>query len=286
MTKKSMIKADKITYEYIRRDEEGNVESVIPALDKLSIDVKEGEFITILGANGSGKSTLAKIINRILVAGEGTVYIDGLNAADDENIWKIRQSAGMVFQNPDNQMVSSVVEEDVAFGPENLGVSPEEIENRVYDALCAVGMEKSMKESVNSLSGGEKQRIAIAGILAMNPKCIILDESTSMLDPQARAEVLETVYALNKMNKVTVILITHYMEEALYADKVFVMDRGRIRISGTPKQIFSEEEILEECNLKLPLIVRLANELRNEGLNIPAGILSIDELVDAICQLY
>lgn len=286
MTKKSMIKADKITYEYIRRDEEGNVESVIPALDKLSIDVKEGEFIAILGANGSGKSTLAKIINRILVAGEGTVYIDGLDAADDENIWKIRQSAGMVFQNPDNQMVSSLVEEDVAFGSENLGVSPEEIENRVCDALCAVGMGKYMKESVNSLSGGEKQRIAIAGILAMNPKCIIMDEPTSMLDPQARAEVLETVYALNKMKNVTVVLITHYMEEALYADKVFVMDRGRIRISGTPKQIFSEEEVLEECNLKLPQIVRLANELRNEGLNIPDGILSIDELVDAICRLY
>jgi len=281
-----MIKADKIVYEYIRRDEEGNVEGINSAVNGVSIDVEPGEFIAILGANGSGKSTFAKTINRLLVPSEGTLWVDGFDTSDDENIWKIRQSAGMVFQNPDNQIISSVIEEDVGFGPENLGVSTEEIWNRVSDALCAVDMEMYRKKSPNRLSGGQKQRVAIAGILAMNPKCIILDEATAMLDPKGRKEVLDTVYALNKTENVSIILITHYMEEVLYADKVFVMDKGKIKISGTPEEIFSEEEILEECQLELPQIARLANELRKEGINIPKGILSIEELVEAICQLY
>lgn len=286
MSHNKMVKAENVVYEYIRRDEDGNVESINRAVDEVSLDIKKGDFIAIIGHNGSGKSTLAKTMNSLLVPTEGTMWVDGYDTSDNENVWNVRQCAGMIFQNPDNQIICSVVEEDVGFGPENIGVPTDEIWTRVSDALNAVDMYKYRKLSPNKLSGGQKQRVAIAGVLAMNPECIILDESTAMLDPQGRKEVLDTVYALNKMNKVTVILITHYMEEVLYADKVFVMDHGSIRMSGTPAEIFSDEDAIEECKLELPQIAKLASELRKAGLNIPQGILSVEELVDAICRLY
>ncbi len=286
MSQKSMINAQNIVYEYIRRDEEGNVESINRAVDGVSVDVKAGEFIAILGHNGSGKSTFAKNLNRLLTPTQGTLWVNGYDASDNDNIWNIRQSAGMVFQNPDNQIISSVVEEDVGFGPENLGVQTDEIWKRVEDALNAVDMMKYRKYSPNKLSGGQKQRVAIAGVLAMQPDCIILDEATAMLDPQGRQEVLETVHALNKLKKVTIILITHYMEEVTGADRVFVMNHGKVQLSGTPREIFSDVETIKECQLDLPQIAKLAYELRQEGLDIPEGILTMEELVDSICQLY
>lgn len=286
MSQKSMINAQNIVYEYIRRDEEGNVESINRAVDGVSVDVKAGEFIAILGHNGSGKSTFAKNLNRLLTPTQGTIWVNGYDASDNDNIWNIRQSAGMVFQNPDNQIISSVVEEDVGFGPENLGVQTDEIWKRVEDALNAVDMMKYRKYSPNKLSGGQKQRVAIAGVLAMQPDCIILDEATAMLDPQGRQEVLETVHALNKLKNVTIILITHYMEEVTGADRVFVMNHGKVQLSGTPREIFSDVETIKECQLDLPQIAKLAYELRQEGLDIPEGILTMEELVDSICQLY
>lgn len=286
MSQKSMINAQNIVYEYIRRDEEGNVESINRAVDGVSVDVKAGEFIAILGHNGSGKSTFAKNLNRLLTPTQGTLWVNGYDASDNDNIWNIRQSAGMVFQNPDNQIISSVVEEDVGFGPENLGVQTDEIWKRVEDALNAVDMMKYRKYSPNKLSGGQKQRVAIAGVLAMQPDCIILDEATAMLDPQGRQEVLETVHALNKLKNVTIILITHYMEEVTGADRVFVMNHGKVQLSGTPREIFSNVETIKECQLDLPQIAKLAYELRQEGLDIPEGILTMEELVDSICQLY
>mgnify|MGYP000721252208 CR=1 FL=1 len=286
MSQKSMINAQNIVYEYIRRDEEGNVESINRAVDGVSVDVKAGEFIAILGHNGSGKSTFAKNLNRLLTPTQGTLWVNGYDASDNDNIWNIRQSAGMVFQNPDNQIISSVVEEDVGFGPENLGVQTDEIWKRVGDALNAVDMMKYRKYSPNKLSGGQKQRVAIAGVLAMQPDCIILDEATAMLDPQGRQEVLETVHALNKLKNVTIILITHYMEEVTGADRVFVMNHGKVQLSGTPREIFSDVETIKECQLDLPQIAKLAYELRQEGLDIPEGILTMEELVDSICQLY
>ncbi len=286
MSQKSMINAQNIVYEYIRRDEEGNVESINRAVDGVSVDVKAGEFIAILGHNGSGKSTFAKNLNRLLTPTQGTLWVNGYDASDNDNIWNIRQSAGMVFQNPDNQIISSVVEEDVGFGPENLGVQTDEIWKRVEDALNAVDMMKYRKYSPNKLSGGQKQRVAIAGVLAMQPDCIILDEATAMLDPQGRQEVLETVHALNKLKNVTIILITHYMEEVTGADRVFVMNHGKVQLSGTPREIFSDVETIKECQLDLPQIAKLAYELRQEGLDIPEGILTMEELVDSICQLY
>lgn len=281
-----IIKAENIVYEYIRRDEEGNVEDINRAVDGVSLDVEPGEFIAILGHNGSGKSTLARNINRLLTPGEGSLWVNGLDALESKNIWEIRKSAGMVFQNPDNQIIASVVEEDVGFGPENMGVPTDDIWKRVEEALLAVDLIKYRNKSPNKLSGGQKQRVAIAGVLAMHPKCIILDEATAMLDPQGRQEVLETVRALNKMENVTIILITHYMEEVLYADRVFVMNKGKVRLMGTPRQIFLNMEELLECQLDLPQISKLAYELRQEGIDIPEGILTIEELVDAICQLY
>lgn len=281
-----IIKAKNLAYEYIRRDEEGNVESINRAVDDVSFDIRAGEFIAILGANGSGKSTLAKHFNRILTAAEGTLWIDGLDASDEDYVWTIRQNTGMVFQNPDNQIIGTTVEEDVAFGAENLGFPEEEICMRVKAVLRAVGLESVSDYSPMHLSGGQKQRVAIAGVLAMHPKCIVLDEATAMLDPQGRKEVIDTVQKLNKENGVTVILITHYMEEAIGADVIYVMNKGKICLQGAPRQIFSEIELLTEYQLDVPQITKLAYELKNEGLPMPDGILTTEELVDAICQLY
>lgn len=275
----NMIKAAKLVFEYIRRDEEGNVEAIQTALDQVDLDIQQGEFIVMLGHNGSGKSTLAKHLNAILAPTEGSLWIDGNDARDDSKIWEIRQSAGMVFQNPDNQIVASVVEEDVGFGPENIGVATDEIWTRVLDSLTAVGMLKYRKHSPNKLSGGQKQRVAIAGVVAMQPKCIVLDEPTAMLDPLGRADVLRTVHELNRQKGVTIILITHYMEEVVDADRVYVMDQGRVVMQGTPREIFSRVDELKAHRLDVPQITQLAHELRQEGLNVPEGILTREELL-------
>ncbi len=280
------IEARKLIHEYIRRDEEGNVESILTALDEVDLDVKQGEFVAILGHNGSGKSTLAKHLNVLLRPGGGTLWVDGKDAEDADNLWAIRQNAGMVFQNPDNQIIASVVEEDVAFGPENIGVPTDEIWKRVEKSLKSVGMIQYREHSPNKLSGGQKQRVAIAGVMAMEPKCIILDEPTAMLDPNGRREVLEAVERLNKEKDVTIILITHYMEEVIYADRVYVMDNGKVVMQGTPRGIFSQVDTLKDYRLDVPQITLLAYELRKEGLQIPEGILTRQELVEAICRLY
>ena len=280
------IEARKLIHEYIRRDEEGNVESILTALDEVDLDVKQGEFVAILGHNGSGKSTLAKHLNVLLRPGGGTLWVDGKDAEDADNLWAIRQNAGMVFQNPDNQIIASVVEEDVAFGPENTGVPTDEIWKRVEKSLKSVGMIQYREHSPNKLSGGQKQRVAIAGVMAMEPKCIILDEPTAMLDPNGRREVLEAVEQLNKEKDVTIILITHYMEEVIYADRVYVMDNGKVVMQGTPRGIFSQVDTLKDYRLDVPQITLLAYELRKEGLQIPEGILTRQELVEAICRLY
>ncbi|MDE6887729.1 MAG: energy-coupling factor transporter ATPase [Eubacterium sp.] len=275
----NMIKAAKLVFEYIRRDEEGNVEAIQTALDQVDLDIQQGEFIAVLGHNGSGKSTLAKHLNAILAPTEGSLWIDGNDARDDSKIWEIRQSAGMVFQNPDNQIVAGVVEEDVGFGPENIGVATDEIWTRVLDSLTAVGMLKYRKHSPNKLSGGQKQRVAIAGVVAMQPKCIVLDEPTAMLDPLGRADVLRTVHELNRQKGVTIILITHYMEEVVDADRVYVMDQGRVVMQGTPREIFSQVDELKAHRLDVPQITQLAHELRQEGLDVPQGILTREELL-------
>lgn len=280
-----IIEAAKLVFEYIRRDEEGNVESVVRAVDEVDLDVKEGDFIAILGHNGSGKSTLAKHINAILTPTEGTLWVDGKDTKDNQHLWDIRQTAGMVFQNPDNQIIGTVVEEDVGFGPENLGVPTDDIWKRVEKSLAAVDMLKYRKKSPNKLSGGQKQRVAIAGVVAMQPKCIVLDEPTAMLDPNGRKEVIKTITELNKKENVTTILITHYMEEVIYADKVIVMDNGKIVMEGTPTQIFSQVEKLKEYRLDVPQVTMLAYELAKEGIPLKEGILTIDELVDELCQL-
>lgn len=280
-----IIKAVKLVHEYIRRDEEGNVESIQTALDQVDLDVQAGEFIAVLGHNGSGKSTLAKHINAILSPSEGSLWVDGRETSDDDNIWEVRQSAGMVFQNPDNQIIASVVEEDVGFGPENIGIPTDEIWTRVFDSLKAAGMLKYRKHSPNKLSGGQKQRVAIAGVVAMQPKCIVLDEPTAMLDPLGRADVLKTVHELNQKKGVTIILITHYMEEAACADRIYVMDSGKVVMQGTPKQIFSKVDELKEHRLDVPQITRLAHELRKEGLAIPEGILTRHELLNELQRL-
>jgi len=278
----SLIKTENLTFEYIRRDEEGNVEGITRAVDSINLEVKQGEFIAILGHNGSGKSTLAKHLNAILYPTEGFVLIDGKDTKDESHLWDIRQTAGMVFQNPDNQIIGQVVEEDVGFGPENLGVPTKEIWNRVEESLKAVGMWEYRKHSPNKLSGGQKQRVSIAGVIAMHPKCIILDEPTAMLDPSGRYEVIRAARALNDVEKMTVILITHYMEEVINADKVLVMDKGSLVMSGTPREVFSQVEKLKELRLDVPQVTLLAYELRKKGLDIPNGILTIDELVEAI----
>ncbi len=280
-----IIQTKELTYDYVRRDEEGNVEELQRALDHVNIDIYAGSFIAILGSNGSGKSTLAKQLNAILAPTEGSVWVDGMDTSKPENIFPVRREAGMVFQNPDNQIIANVVEEDVAFGPENMGVPSEEIWKRVGDALEKVGMTRYREHSPNKLSGGQKQRVAIAGILAMHPKCIVLDEPTAMLDPNGRSEVIDTILELNRKEGVTVILITHYMEEVVKADHVFVMNQGKLAMEGNPRQIFSKVEELLDYKLGVPQITLLAHELRKEGIPIPEGILSESELVEALCQL-
>ena len=279
-----IIKASKLVHEYIRRDEEGNVAAITTALDHVELDVKEGQFIAILGHNGSGKSTLAKHINALLSPSEGSLWVNGMDVTKEENILPVRQTAGMVFQNPDNQIIASVVEEDVGFGPENIGVPTDEIWERVNYSLKAVGMTKYRKHSPNKLSGGQKQRVAIAGVVAMEPKCIVFDEPTAMLDPNGRKEVLETAHALNKKKGVTVILITHYMEEVVDADYVYVMEKGNVVMQGTPREIFSRVDELKEHRLDVPQITLLADELRNAGLDIPLGVLTREELVECIMK--
>lgn len=281
----NIIKAIKLAYEYKRYGEDGQVEETLRAVDGVDLDVEKGDFVAILGHNGSGKSTLAKQINALLVPTEGTLYVDGMDTKDPEKVWDIRQSAGMVFQNPDNQIIGSVVDEDVGFGPENMGVPTEEIWQRVEESLRSVGMWEYRHSSPNKLSGGQKQRVAIAGVVAMHPKCIVLDEPTAMLDPVGRKDVIRTVRALNMVEDVTVILITHYMEEVIYADKVIVMDDGKVVMQGTPKEIFSQVDTLKKYRLDVPQVTLLAYELKKAGLDLPAGILSIEELVDNLCQL-
>lgn len=281
-----IIKADGLVHEYIRRDEEGNVESIQTALDHIDLDVSPGAFIAILGHNGSGKSTLAKHINALLVPGEGTLFVDGMDTSDETHTYDIRRAAGMVFQNPDNQIVASVVEEDVGFGPENTGVPTDEIWKRVEESLRSVGMLKYRSHSPNRLSGGQKQRVAIAGVMAMEPKCIVLDEPTAMLDPGGRKEVLNAVHALNKKKGVTVLFITHYMEEVVRADFVYVMDQGKIVMKGTPKQIFSRVDQLKKYRLDVPQVTLLAHRLREAGLSVSRGILTREELAGELVQLY
>lgn len=280
-----IIEAAKLIFEYKRYGEDGQVEETIRAIDGVDLDVKRGDFVAILGHNGSGKSTLAKQINAILLPTEGTLYVDGKDTKDPDNLWDVRQSAGMVFQNPDNQIIGSVVDEDVGFGPENMGVPSEEIWQRVEESLRSVGMWEYRNFSPNKLSGGQKQRVAIAGVVAMHPKCIVLDEPTAMLDPVGRKDVIRTVRALNQVEDVTVILITHYMEEVIYADKVIVMDDGKVVMQGTPREVFSQVETLKKYRLDVPQVTLLAYELKKAGLDLPAGILSMEELVDNLCQL-
>ncbi|MCM1427952.1 MAG: energy-coupling factor transporter ATPase [Eubacterium sp.] len=277
-----IIKTDKLVFEYIRRDEEGNVEGITRAVDEVDLDVKQGDFVAILGHNGSGKSTLAKHINAILYPTEGTVWVDGMDTSEEKHLWDIRQNAGMVFQNPDNQIIGQVVEEDVGFGPENMGVPTAEIWERVKESLKAVGMYEYRKHSPNKLSGGQKQRVSIAGVIAMHPKCIILDEPTAMLDPNGRKEVIRAARALNDAEGITIVLITHYMEEIIHADKVFVMDKGKIAMEGTPKEIFSQVERLKELRLDVPQVTLLAYELQKKGVKIPDGILTIEELTEVL----
>ena len=281
----NIIKAVKLAYEYKRYGEDGQVEETLRAVDGVDLDVKKGDFVAILGHNGSGKSTLAKQINALLIPTEGTLYVDGMDTKDPEKVWDIRQSAGMVFQNPDNQIIGSVVDEDVGFGPENMGIPTKEIWERVEESLRSVGMWEYRHSSPNKLSGGQKQRVAIAGVVAMHPKCIVLDEPTAMLDPVGRKDVIRTVHALNMVEDVTVILITHYMEEVIYADKVIVMDDGKVVMQGTPGEIFSQVDTLKKYRLDVPQVTLLAHELKKAGLDLPAGILSIEELVDNLCQL-
>ncbi|RDU21764.1 energy-coupling factor transporter ATPase [Anaerosacchariphilus polymeriproducens] len=280
-----IIETNKLVFEYIRRDEEDNVEAIQRAVDEVDLDIKEGEFIAILGHNGSGKSTLAKHMNAILAPTEGTVWVDGKDTKEEEKIWDIRQTAGMVFQNPDNQIIGTVVEEDVGFGPENIGIPTEQIWERVEESLKAVGMYQYRKHSPNKLSGGQKQRVAIAGVVAMHPKCIVLDEPTAMLDPNGRKEVIRAVRALNDVENVTIILITHYMEEVIYADKVYVMDQGKIVMQGTPRDIFSQVETLKSYRLDVPQVTLLAYELQKQGIPLTDGILTMEELVEQLCQL-
>ena len=280
-----MIRAEKLVFEYDKRDEEGNVIGSHRAIDGVDIDVPQGSFVAILGHNGSGKSTLAKHMNAILVPTGGTMWVDGRDTKDPNELWNIRQSAGMVFQNPDNQIIGTVVEEEVGFGPENLGVPTDEIWKRVDNSLRAVGMLERRKDSPNKLSGGQKQRVAIAGVIAMEPKCIVLDEPTAMLDPNGRKEVIEAVEQLRKEKNVTVILITHYMEEVIDADQVFVMDEGHVVMHGTPKEIFSRVDELKKYRMDVPQVTMLADALIQKGVPLPKGILRREELVDALCQL-
>ena len=275
----NIVEARNLIYEYIKRDEEGNPESTVRAVDNVDLDVHEGDFIAILGHNGSGKSTLAKHINAILQPAQGTIFVDGKDTRDESKLWEIRQTAGMVFQNPDNQIIGTIVDEDVAFGPENMGIERSEIWKRVEESLKAVGMWEYRSHSPNKLSGGQKQRVAIAGVVAMRPKCIVLDEPTAMLDPIGRKDVIETVRELNRKEHVTVILITHYMEEVINADRVIVMEKGHVVMQGTPKEVFSRVDELKKYRLDVPQATLAAYELQKKGVPLPNGILTIEELV-------
>ena len=279
-----IIKAVKLAFDYLKYDEDGNVQETPRAVDGVDIDIKEGQFVAILGHNGSGKSTFAKHINALLLPSDGTIWIDGINTSEEPELWKVRQKAGMVFQNPDNQIIGTVVEEDVGFGPENMGVPTEDIWKRVNESLEKTGMTAYRHHSPNKLSGGQKQRVAIAGVMAMRPKCIVLDEPTAMLDPNGRKEVLAAVHQLNKQENVTVVLITHYMEEVIDADHVIVMDGGHVVMEGTPREIFSQVETLKKYRLDVPQVTLLAHELKQSGVDIPDGILTTEELVNALCQ--
>ena len=279
-----IIKAEKLVHEYIHRDEDNQVESIQTALNGVDIEIEKGQFVAILGHNGSGKSTLAKHMNAILEPSGGEMWVDGMDTSDEKHLWDIRQSAG-IFQNPDNQIIASVVEEDVGFGPENLGVPTKEIWKRVEDSLRLVGMTEYRASSPNKLSGGQKQRVAIAGVIAMEPKCIVLDEPTAMLDPNGRKEVISAVEKLRREKNVTVILITHYMEEVVDADQVFVMDDGRIVMHGTPREIFSRVDELKKYRMDVPQVTMLADELIRRGVDLPKGILRREELVEALCRL-
>ena len=279
-----IIKAFKLGFDYLKYDEDGNVEATQRAVNDVNLDIEAGDFVAVLGHNGSGKSTLAKQMNALLVPSEGTMWVDDMDTAKEPELWKIRQRAGMVFQNPDNQIIGTVVEEDVGFGPENMGVPTEEIWKRVDDSLKKTGMTAYRYASPNKLSGGQKQRVAIAGVVAMRPSCIVLDEPTAMLDPNGRREVLEAVSELNQKENVTVILITHYMEEVIHANKVYVMDRGNVVMQGTPREIFSQVETLKKYRLDVPQVTLLAHELHKAGVDIPEGILTKEELVGALCR--
>ena len=279
-----IIKALKLGFDYQRYDDDGNVVDMQRAVNDVDLDIEAGEFVAVLGHNGSGKSTLAKHMNALLIPTEGTMLVDGIDTARETKLWKVRQKAGMVFQNPDNQIIGTVVEEDVGFGPENMGVPTDDIWKRVNDSLEKVGMTDYRYQSPNKLSGGQKQRVAIAGVMAMRPRCIILDEPTAMLDPNGRKEVLEAVRELNRKEKVTVILITHYMEEVIHADRVYVMDSGNVVMQGNPKEIFSQVDTLKKYGLDVPQVTLLAYELKKSGVDVPDGILTTEELVSALCQ--
>jgi energy-coupling factor transport system ATP-binding protein len=279
-----IIKAFKLGFDYLKYDEDGNVQDTQRAVDDVNLDIEAGEFVAVLGHNGSGKSTLAKHMNALLLPTEGTLWVDDMDTSKEPELWKIRQKAGMVFQNPDNQIIGTVVEEDVGFGPENMGIPTEKIWQRVDDSLKKVGMSAYRYHSPNKLSGGQKQRVAIAGVMAMHPQCIVLDEPTAMLDPNGRKEVLEAVRELNRQENVTVILITHYMEEVIHADRVYVMDGGSVVMQGTPKEIFSQVDTLKQYRLDVPQVTLLAHELQKSGVDLPDGILTTEELVSALCR--
>ena len=280
----SLINAQKLVFEYVRRDKNGDVDGFSRAIDEVDLDINQGDFVAILGPNGSGKSTLAKHLNSLLHPTEGVVFVDGCDTTDAEKIWDIREAVGMVFQNPENQMIGTIVEEDVAFAPENMGIPSKEIAERVKESLVMVEMYDHRRSSPSKLSGGQKQRVAIAGVLAMHPKCIVLDEPTAMLDPVGRDEVIRAIRALNDVENITIILITHNMEEAVYADRIYVMSEGHIVMDGTPREVFSRVEELEANRLTVPAVTRLAYELRQAGLNIPPGILTRKELCEALCR--
>ena len=279
-----IIKAFKLGFDYLKYDEDGNVEATQRAVNDVNLDIEAGDFVAVLGHNGSGKSTLAKQINALLIPSEGTMWVDDMDTAKEPELWKIREKAGIVFQNPDNQIIGTVVEEDVGFGPENMGVPTDEIWKRVDDSLKKTGMTAYRYQSPNKLSGGQKQRVAIAGVVAMRPSCIVLDEPTAMLDPNGRKEVLKAVSELNKKENVTVVLITHYMEEVIHANKVYVMDGGNVVMQGTPREIFSQVETLKKYRLDVPQVTLLAHELHKAGVDIPEGILTKEELVGALCR--
>lgn len=277
-----IIKTSKLIFDYLKQDEDNHIEETNRALDSLTVDIQEGDFVAILGHNGSGKSTFAKQINALLLPTQGTVWVAGMDTADDSHIWDIRKTAGMVFQNPDNQIIGNIVEEDVGFGPENIGVPTEEIWKRVDESLAAVGMTAYRMKSPNKLSGGQKQRVAIAGVMAMKPQCIIMDEPTAMLDPNGRREVIRTIHELNKKEGITVLLITHYMEEAIDADRVIVMDDGHMIMDGTPREVFSRVDELKSCRLDVPQVTELAYELKKKGLPLPDGILTVEEFMESL----